>query len=831
MGKGTRVLTSERCRRIRPNLWAIAVALGLAAAGLGLWAAPAVPTDIKLPGTQQLEVPAYTSPDNCDNCHGGYDQAVEPEFMWRGGMMGNATRDPIFWATLAVAEQDFLPGSDPAARGGAGDLCIRCHSVNGWMGDRSTPTDGSTLAAGDVNGVECEFCHLMVDPDPGTSPRQVAPFLAYDPEPRPPGEVYRGAAQYVINSNGTRLGPYVTNPPHAAIESPFHRKTDLCATCHDVSNPAVGDLAPNNGTQAGMALSSGFSGIPGTPVDGKAAFNHAPHKYGIVERTYSEWVASGLDDFAVNSFNTLPADLQVTGGALQVAYNKAYAARSNADYEDGTTRTYTCQTCHMSPGTGKGCNKNGFPVRTDLPTHDQTGAGYWMPDVIQYQNTKGTLRMGGGLTQRQKDALNAGKVRAQAMLQSAGRLSAAQVGNNLMVKVVNLTGHKLLSGYPEGRRMWINVRWYDAGQNLIQEDGGYGAIGRTVADKAGVQHPIQSILDPGNTVVYEAGMGMDQAWASALVSLGYPGSMILGWDRLTDTPDHTLGELASSPAGTQFHTFHFVLNNVVVEDHRIPPYGFKYDEAKARNALPVPATQFGNPGPGGTYNYWDERAFPIPDGAASAQIRLFYQQTSWEYIQFLWKQNDTLSPFLGQEGINMLDAWLNTGQNAPLQLAVTTASGLVPSVLNPPGEASHQNVRAEHIVVSYDSPQDELTVHYTPACGTTGHALYFGSISSLADGLGPDDYTEARCRDDVSGLLVETPPSGSVFFLVVGNNGTNEGSYGKRTGGQERPPATLGCFIQELVGNCDPVGFRYLDPSQEVKRDESAYSFCFPGSE
>ena len=49
-------------------------------------------------------------------------------------MMANAGRDPIFWATLAVAEQDF---------DGSGNLCIRCHSTGGWYGGRSTPTDGS----------------------------------------------------------------------------------------------------------------------------------------------------------------------------------------------------------------------------------------------------------------------------------------------------------------------------------------------------------------------------------------------------------------------------------------------------------------------------------------------------------------------------------------------------------------------------------------------------------------------------------------------------------------------------------------------------------------
>jgi hypothetical protein len=46
-----------------------------------------------------------------------------------------------------------------------------------------------------------------------------------------------------------------------------------------------------------------------------------------------------------------------------------------------------------------------------------------------------------------------------------------------------------------------------------------------------------------------------------------------------------------------------------------------------------------------------------------AEVRLYYQATSWEYIQFLWKQPTSnplpVSTFLANEGVNMLDAWLN----------------------------------------------------------------------------------------------------------------------------------------------------------------------------
>ena len=127
------------------------------------FAAQTVPTEIEQPGTQPMEAAAFSSSCNCH--YGTSNPQWEPGWGWEGNMMGNAGRDPLFWATVAIAEQDFLPNADPALRGGAGDLCIRCHSVGGWLAGRSTPTDGSGLAASDDRGVECEFCHLLVDPD------------------------------------------------------------------------------------------------------------------------------------------------------------------------------------------------------------------------------------------------------------------------------------------------------------------------------------------------------------------------------------------------------------------------------------------------------------------------------------------------------------------------------------------------------------------------------------------------------------------------------------------------------------------------------------------
>lgn len=461
----------------------------------------------------------------------------------------------------------------------------------------------------------------------------------------------------------SKLGPYNDAVAgHQFMQSNFQRSSDLCGTCHDPSNPAIGDLADNSGAQPGSDPVT-RNGTPGSPVDGKAAFNNFPYKYGIVERTYSEHKASLLSTMLVSDYNKLPAELQ--DGAPRAAYESSIVAGTGGNYSDGTPRYFTCQTCHMPPVTGKGAAMKNAPVRKDLPLHDLTGGNYWIPDAIKYLDSQGKLRLGGGLTASQIAALDDGKTRAMKQLNLAASLSVN--GNTL--KVTNLAGHKLITGYPEGRRMWLNTKWYDSTGALLREDGKYG---RLTVNIPGVPSQVDTILDlndPG-TKIYETSYAMTQEWGAKLLSLGYNVSLPLSYNRTTGAVDYTLGQLAAQAPGTYQESFHFILD-YVARDNRIPPYGMSYDEARIRNALPVPSTQYGNPGYAGRYNHWDEIALNPPAGATYATIDLLYQPTSWEYIQFLYLANNRQNAFLGNEGSHILEAWLNTGMAAPYVMAST----------------------------------------------------------------------------------------------------------------------------------------------------------------
>jgi hypothetical protein len=642
----------------------------LCSASLAVQAATTVPIEVQMPGTQPSDnVASINLNTDCDQCHLNTDPAVTIVSDWRGSMMSHAGRDPIFWATLAVAEQDF---------DGSGDLCLRCHTMAGWLAGESTPTDGSAIStAHAAEGVGCELCHKMTNPDNSEIlGLQVAPFIANDGGTPPKG--YYGSAQLsILDEARKRLGPYSdADAKHPWQQSLFHRSVDFCGSCHDVSNPVAGDLAPNNGAQ--VPLTSGFDGQLDTTtnprnITDKAAFNHFPYEYGVVERTYSEYKAGLLSQTLVKDYGTLPADLQ--DGAIANAYNAALGAGTGGNYADNAPRYFSCQTCHMHAKTQKGCKVNSVQVRTDQPMHDLTGGNYWMPDVIQYMDARDTLRAGGDLSALENTGIVAGKQRAMDNLESAASLSV----NGNTVHVVNLTGHKLISGYPEGRRMWLNIVWKDGSNNTVREDGAYGTLQLSYDlngdNQVNAGDSVDTLLDPNdpNTRIYEVHGAVTQAWAAKLLDVNHAYANVpVAFDRVSGAVTVHLGDIASQSADTWHETFHFVLNNAVVNDNRIPPYGMDRDEATVRNILPVPATQYGNPASGESYNYWDDFPLNPPAGAVSATIRLMYQPTSWEYIQFLALANTGGNSFLANEGGNILDAWLHTGMAAPHVMAQTT---------------------------------------------------------------------------------------------------------------------------------------------------------------
>jgi hypothetical protein len=93
-----------------------------------------------------------------------------------------------------------------------------------------------------------------------------------------------------------------------------------------------------------------------------------------------------------------------------------------------------------------------------------------------------------------------------------------------------------------------------------------------------------------------------------------------------------------------------------------------------------------------------------------------------------------------------------------------------------------------------------LALTYAPACGAANHVVYWGQAGPGMIGGAGLSWIDSTCALGVSGAATfdpGTPPLGQAYyFAIVGHNAVQEGSYGKDSGGIERPEAVR-------VGACD----------------------------
>jgi hypothetical protein len=97
---------------------------------------------------------------------------------------------------------------------------------------------------------------------------------------------------------------------------------------------------------------------------------------------------------------------------------------------------------------------------------------------------------------------------------------------------------------------------------------------------------------------------------------------------------------------------------------------------------------------------------------------------------------------------------------------------------------------------AYNPGTGRIDVTYTAACDAADHAIYYGAI----DDVSSYGYSGAECSIGVDGTSTFDPGAGSFFFLVVANDGEEEGSYGEDSGDAERPGAVICGLTQNLAG-------------------------------
>ncbi|MBN1401336.1 MAG: fibronectin type III domain-containing protein [Anaerolineae bacterium] len=822
---------------MRRRLWLI---IGLAqffilAAVVGVYAWSALPVVddplVRMPGTQPGQV-SLEAPNRCLNCHAGYNQAVEPGFNWKGSMMTQASRDPLFWACFTVAAQDSIWA---VGRPNATDICERCHFPKGWLEGRSDPTNASLMTGADFDGVQCDFCHRMWDPhyaatfdgtregadwlsywdetNASSTPSDAAaratfdedrataaditrfdgsPFYAGDAPPSAYAEA--GSGQYFVSPNAAKRASFADAAArHQMFYSRFHKSKYFCATCHDVSNPILANLGdePN-------ALTS----------EANAAYS-----YFHVERTFSEFMLSAYGQ---------------QGGAEGIGP----FAPASYDTSDPNNNIRMCQDCHMRDVVGQGANKNGVPIRpsdsvehpnSGQPLHDLTGGNVWVSQLLasavagspNYDATNAQL-LGQGPAVLTLDlsqgegidpaAMLAGADRAMQQLALAAAIENVSYDSNsgaLSFHIQNQTGHKLISGFPEGRRMFVNVKAYDASGALIYEVNPYDAAADTLKGL------------PGTT------LSATEVHVDELVYEVHPSSELTG----------------------EHHTFHFALATDRYKDNRIPPKGFDIANAQDRLSVPVwhgtlDANYFGAAEYAGGY---DDVSLTIPAGAARVEVGLYYQTTSREYVEFLRDEingtgNTTLSspapsgepaayviqtdPFFAQLkawGDTIWQLWLHNRDlpgAAPILMTSATVGAPAPTCTAPTPELlsavpGHTEVSLTWSDESADGSVAGYRVYYDQAgkaqlvADLPGAAVTSFTDAGLTDGkeycYKVTTYYDATCESPFSNILCAIPTNQGQATQPAGVGALETGKY-VTTGSGKNKTTTFETAVTFVAG-------------------------------
>jgi len=376
--------------------------------------------------------------------------------------------------------------------------------------------------------------------------------------------------------------------------------------------------------------------------------------------------ASALKRLILNdgTVTNIPFPIERTYGEWK---NSDYGARIFADgfvtNEPRTTAERygeTCQSCHMRKSAdpaARACVSNAPGSRTNnLPVHEFAGANAWVPSLIRdlYGGIAGLNRVA-EFNRTIALAVEMLTERSASLAVALDPLGAGAQTLTARVRVTNLGGHKLPTSYGEGRRMWVNVQARDANNALIFESAAY--------------NPATAVLThDAQARIYEVQHGIwNQASGECVITDG---------------------------AGRE--QFHFVLNDCVRKDNRIPPLGFRGGNNLEMRPVgqTYPET---SPGSGRLVNYDDiVYAIPVSAGAArpiSVTVNLRHQVASREYIEFLRDEAARVNvpsetamcqtqrpggiatgPRNQRRADFMFDLWNNNGRSPPVNMRTAAAT-------------------------------------------------------------------------------------------------------------------------------------------------------------
>ncbi|HUM10259.1 MAG TPA: hypothetical protein VLT82_04825, partial [Myxococcaceae bacterium] len=272
----------------------------------------------------------------------------------------------------------------------------------------------------------------------------------------------------------------------------------------------------------------------------------------------------------------------------------------------------TCQSCHMLRETASLPVAKDGPSRPTPSRHAFVGGNVWGLDAVRAAAAPGELAgLDAAFAANRAAALDnlAGAADVQVLL--PGATLAVETEVEVKVRVFNRTGHKLPTGYADGRRVFLELR-VDGQVVSGDYDGDAGVL----------------VSDP-QLAVFEA-------------------------------------VHARRDGGLD----HLALHDTILKDTRIEPLGFRPDEDTA----PVGIT-FLRDADGGAMGAveWTYRVrFPasaLAAGSSTVEARLYHQATTREYVEALAAANVT-----DGKGETLQAIWEATGRAAPVLMKTARAS-------------------------------------------------------------------------------------------------------------------------------------------------------------
>ena len=350
----------------------------------------------------------------------GENRDVSIGRAWETSLMANSTRDP-YWHAVVASELHKYPNLSEEIN----DTCTRCHAP---MANDFAKKEGIPLQVFDSGSVET-------------------------------GDFVQGI--YSMNDS----------------DDMFNHAMDgvSCSLCHQMADDG------NLGTDQGMSGGWVVNAYPEENIKDRPAYGqYADPDQGYMREqasfnpVYGAHISSSETCGACHNLKTEPVDKdgQPVPGISHFAEQMVYTEWENSIFDDGGLQPTSCQSCHMPkldqpvPLSGGGGNN----PRPDFAEHTFLGANTVVQDMLK------NFRTELGVSEDISDAAFDESIqRNREFLKTSATLelqNTSVVDNKLSmdVKITNLTGHKLPSGY-HSRRAYLHVLVTDAQGKVVYENG------------------------------------------------------------------------------------------------------------------------------------------------------------------------------------------------------------------------------------------------------------------------------------------------------------------------------------------------------------------------